>query len=55
MTTLTLVRGKETKNTFRYEEVVAEGDYPVVQSIYLPKPLLHKAGNPDTVTVTIDL
>jgi hypothetical protein len=46
--------GKETKNTFKFDEVPPPGKPNVMQSIYLPKWLLH-GRNVETVTVTFQL
>ena len=50
---LTLRRAKETKNTVRYEE--PESDQPlVIGTLYLQKWVLHRLGDPETITVTIE-
>jgi len=49
----TLRRAKETKNTVRYEE--PESDQPIViGTLYLQKWALHRLGDPETITVTIE-
>lgn len=35
--TVTLTREKETKNTIRFQETVADGQPPVLGSLYVPK------------------
>jgi len=35
--TVTMTQNKETKNTFRYEEVVKGYDSPKIGTLYLPK------------------
>ena len=37
---LTFEREKETKNTVRFQEVVAEGDEPVIGPLYVQKHFL---------------
>jgi hypothetical protein len=50
---LTLRRARETKNTVRYEE--PESDQPIViGTLYLQKWALHRLGDPETITVTIE-
>ncbi len=50
---MTLRRAKETKNTVRYEE--PESDQPIViGTLYLQKWALHRLGDPETVTATIE-
>ena len=50
---VTLRRAKETKNTVRYEE--PESDQPIViGTLYLQKWALHRLGDPETITVTIE-
>ena len=46
-------RERETKNTVRYAEVVAEGEVaPLIGVIYLQKPTAKELGNPDNIVVT---
>ena len=50
---VTLRRAKETKNTVRYEG--PESDQPIViGTLYLEKWALHRLGDPETITVTIE-
>jgi len=50
---VTLRRAKETKNTVRYEG--PESDQPIViGTLYLQKWALHRLGDPETITVTIE-
>jgi hypothetical protein len=50
---MTMCRAKETKNTVRYEE--PESDQPIViGTLYLQKWALHRLGDPETITVTIE-
>lgn len=51
--TIEFAREKETKNTVRYAEVVAEGEVTaLVGVIYLQKPTAKELGNPDHIVVT---
>ena len=49
---LTFEREKETKNTVRFQEVVSDGEQPVIGPLYVQK---HALGSepPKTVTLTI--
>ena len=50
---MTMCRAKEAKNTVRYEE--PESDQPIViGTLYLQKWALHRLGDPETITVTIE-
>ena len=50
---VTLRRAKVTKNTVRYEG--PESDQPIViGTLYLQKWALHRLGDPETITVTIE-
>jgi len=50
---VTLHRAKETKNTVRYEE--PESDQPIViGTLYVQKWALHRLGDPEMITVTIE-
>lgn len=49
---VTLVFERDTKNTYRYEEVTEDGDSPILRTVYLPKSLLGKKP-PATITVTV--
>lgn len=51
--TLTFAKERETKNTIRYQETVAAGDYPRIGTLYVSKAALVGIGNPDVLTVTI--
>lgn len=53
--TLKFVFDKETDNTRKFKEVPASGDPKLVGTLYLQKFILEQAGNPDVVTVTIDM
>ena len=48
--TVTLKRGKETKNTFRYDEVEVAGKPPVLGNVYIPKWV---AGDAEEIEVTV--
>jgi len=52
---ITFRKGKETKNTYKFDEVKTEGQPPLMQNIYLPKWWLEQNGNPSEVTVTVTL
>jgi hypothetical protein len=49
---LTFEQEKETKNTVRFQEVVIDGEQPVIGPLYIQK---HALGSepPKTVTVTV--
>jgi hypothetical protein len=50
---VTLDRAKETENTMRYEE--PESDQPaVIGTLYPQKWAVHRLGDPETITVTIE-
>lgn len=49
----TFVVAKETKGTFKYEEVPAPGEPEMCGSLYVKKHILHRLGNPETLTITI--
>jgi len=50
---VSLRRAKETKNTVRYEE--PESDQPlVIGTLYVQKWALHRLGDPQAITVTIE-
>ena len=49
------VKGKETKNTFKFDEKPESGQPPIMGNLYLPKWLLEQNGNPSEVTVTLNL
>lgn len=44
---------KDTKNTVRFTEVLAEGEPPAIGTLYVPKYTLSKIGNPDTLVITL--
>jgi hypothetical protein len=48
--TLTFTRERETKNTVRFQEQVAENDAAVIGTLYIQK---HAAKGAQTVTVTL--
>jgi hypothetical protein len=50
---VTLHRAKETKNTVRYEEPES-GDPPVIGTLYVQKWAMHRLGDPETLTVTLE-
>jgi hypothetical protein len=47
---LTFKKEKETKNTFRFQEVSEAGAPPIVQTIYIQKWIAPS----DTITVTLE-
>lgn len=51
MITATFVKGKETKRTWRYE---SEND-EISGSLYLQKEKVAELGNPEKLTVTVDV
>jgi len=44
---------KETKNTIRFEEVLEEGEFPVVRNLYIQKPHFEQLGKPQRIKLTI--
>ena len=46
--------GKETKNTFKFDEVPEAGKPPIMGSLYLPKWILNGRGVRD-ITVNVEL
>lgn len=54
--TITLRMEKATKNTIRFEEVLAsELDAPKIGTIYIPKSTLGEIGWKEGDTITVDL
>lgn len=51
---VSLNRAKETKNTVRYEEQVG-GEPPVIGTLYLQKWAAHRLGDPETITVRVEV
>ena len=49
----TFVVAKETKGTFKYDEVPAPGEPDMSGSFYLKKHVAHRLGNPEQLTITI--
>lgn len=47
------VVSKETKGTFKYEEVPAPGEAEMCGSLYVKKHVTQRLGNPEKLTVTI--
>lgn len=45
---------KETKNTFRYQEVTTDKHPPYIKTLYVQKWALSKIGNPQKIKVTIE-
>ena len=52
-TPLTFTREKDTKNTVRYKEDTAEGQAPVIGSLYVQKSWLGAGAAPDRLLITI--
>jgi hypothetical protein len=52
--TAKFVVAKETKGTFKFEEVPAPGEPEMCGSLYVKKHVLHRLGNPETITVTVE-
>ncbi len=50
---VTMKRARETKRTFRYEEVVADGQEATIGTLYVPKIVLGEMGGPEEITVTV--
>jgi hypothetical protein len=49
-----MAREKETKNTVRFEEVVADTEHPVIRNLYVAKQDDAAMGKPDKIMVTIE-
>jgi len=47
------VVSKETKGTFKYEEVPEPGEAEMCGSLYVKKHVAQRLGNPETLTLTI--
>lgn len=50
---VTFVRERETKNTIRYQKVVANGDVERIGTLYVQKWALRDLGMPERLTVEI--
>jgi hypothetical protein len=53
-TTVKFKEVRQTKNTVRFDEVVADGDPTAIGSLYVQKFTLKELGNPETLTVTLE-
>lgn len=50
---VSFVKDKETKNTVRFNEEVADDATPIVRNVYINKADLAGLGNPERIEVTI--
>lgn len=52
--TLQFAAEKETPNTVRYAEIVADNDVARVKTLYIQKATAEELGFPEVITVTIE-
>lgn len=50
---VTFIKEKETKNTIRYNELVAENDWPRIGTIYIQKAAVVQEGFGDKIIVEV--
>ena len=50
---LTFAKEKETKNTVRFQEVVEDGAWPAIGSLYVAKPIVAQLEVDETLTVEL--
>ena len=48
------VHERSTKTTERFQEVVPEGDHPVIGTLYVKKAMLVRLGNPPRLRLTLE-
>lgn len=50
---LVFEKERETKGTWRFEEVTRDDEEPIVRTLYVRKSTLNRIGNPDRLSVAI--
>lgn len=53
-TVVTFTKERETPNTVRYQEVVAEGDPALIRTLYIQKFAAKDLGSPESIKITIE-
>lgn len=51
---VTMLKAKETKGTWQFKEIEG-GNESLIGTLYVPKTTLEKLGNPDKITVKVEV